>query len=282
MEAWMTQGHDPGNVVAADTEARWGAGGLLSNARDMLLFLRANLQPMGSPLGEAMMLARKPRRPSGQTGNDIGLAWQTFRAGERSVVWHGGRRAGFMAQVGFDPERHLAAVVLTNTEAFTDSDLTTALLLMAPPPEAWEARSDPATLPTYVGEYRRSSGGSFYIRLEDEGWLTYQPTGKARTRLYPRSDRTFYMLRGPWSVTFHEDRGGEVTGMTMTVDEREPAQQGMERSLRRVSADVPPPDLVATGFMSSVSFPWALALKIAGVGVALLVVAGLATRFRKS
>lgn len=251
MDAWMTRGHEPGGVVSADTEARWGSAGILSTAHDMLLWVDANLRPPEGTLGQAMRLAHRPRIPGGEGGSEVGLGWQTLRVGDRAVVWHGGRRAGYMARIGFDPQRRIGTVLLTNTEAFTDSDLASALLLMAPVPEAWQARedprTDPATLQEYAGEYRGSSGGSFYIRLEDEGWLTYQPSGKARTRLYPRSASAFYMLRGPWTLSFRKDDAGEVAEMTMVVDEREPAQEGVERTLRKVSVDTPPPEVIAAG-----------------------------------
>jgi uncharacterized membrane protein len=53
------------------------------------------------------------------------------------------------------------------------------------------------------------------------------------------------MLQGPWSFTFRTDEGGNTVEMVMAVDEREPAQQTLQRTARRVGSDTPPAAVVA-------------------------------------
>lgn len=62
------------------------------------------------------------------------------------------------------------------------------------------------------------------MRLEDEGFLTYQPREKVRARLYATSNSTFYLLRAAWSFTF---RAG-------TSDRRNPRGGSMKDGLRKV------------------------------------------------
>lgn len=85
--------------------------------------------------------------------------------------------------------------------------------------------------------------GRYFIRLEDEGYLTYQARGVVRTRLYAESDSTFYMLRGPYTVTF--SRQGDDVRMVVRVDERKPHLAGRSRRAWKVGEGTPLPAVVA-------------------------------------
>jgi hypothetical protein len=96
-----------------------------------------------------------------------------------------------------------------------------------------------------VGTYKATAGSAeYYVRLEKEGWLTYQPRGQVRARMYAKPDSSFYLLRGPWSFTFRTGQGGGMT-MAMSVDEREPGQTSMTREARRIEERTPPPAVAA-------------------------------------
>lgn len=287
MAEWMTLGHEPGDVVPIESDALRGAGGIFSNARDMLTYLEANVGLPRTDLERAMRVAHEPRATTepDRPGGEIGLAWQTLPAGDRSIVWHGGRHAGYMGFVGFDPERRVGLVLLANTEAFGISGFGLSVLMTPRPPPEWRgAPVDRSTLREYAGEYRGASGGSLYVRFEDEGWLTYQPRGNARTRLYPRSDSSFYMMRGPWTLTFRRDGARQVVGMHMVIDEREPtpSRRGMERTVDRVGDESPPPRAVAAGDVwSSFTMPWRPALAIVVGALLVLALMVLAGRIRR-
>ncbi len=278
---WLTVGHEPGDVVPVETDARRGAGGLYSNVRDMLLYLEANIGLPRTELERAMRMAQRARVPTDEGGVDVGLGWRTVTMAGRHVIMHGGRHNGFMAWICFDPERRIGTVLLTNTEAFGDG-LGTDLVFLSPPPAEWQAEVDTALLRDYAGKYEGASGQAFYVRLEKEGFLTYQPSGKARARMYAKSDSSFYLLRGPWSFAFHRDDAGDVAAMTMAVDRREPTAQGTTQTARRVGTNVPTPRAVAEGdSWSAWTFPWTLALELAAGVMALFALLALVRRLRR-
>lgn len=282
MAARMTPSSASDDAASANADARRGAGGILSNAEDMLTYLEANVGPPETALERAMRMAHRARMPTSDRGAEIGLAWRTHTVGERSIVSHSGRRAGHRAFIAFDPERRIGVVLLANSVAFTDiGDFGTSILMTPRPPPEWNADVDPATHREYAGEYRGDSGGSVHVRWEDEGWLTYQPPGNARTRLHPRSDSSFYMLRGPWTLTFRRDEAGEVMEMHMAVDERASAARGFERTVDKVGDESPPPRAVAAGNVwSSFTFPWKPALGIVVAVLLALAVVALAGRLK--
>lgn len=270
-------GHRNGEPVRYRTpwEIMDGAGGLYSTAGDLLKFADALVGPAVTDVERAVQLAAEVRVPAGEEGAGQGLGWGTsVYPGEQPVIGHGGGTTGFSARLLVMPATGTATVLLLNQYGFAD-DIAISLLYFDPPPAEWSrvpvARG---TLAGYAGTYERADGStSYYVRLEEEGWLTYQPQGAVRARLYARSDSSFYLLRGPWSLTFASGGQGDVT-LHMAVDEREPAQQGrVELSIRKVSSEAPPPRAVAgnAGFGASWGMGiWAL-VGIAGVvGVALV------------
>lgn len=277
---WMTRGHRSSGVVPyqIDTEARWGAGGLRSNVPDLLKYVRANVAPPETAPQRAMRTAQEGRASMGEGGAEVGLAWQIVTVSGRRLVTHSGRAGGFRGQIAFDPAAGIGTVVLTNTEAFTDN-VGPALLLFGLPPTDWGRAAPSLELTEYVGEYKESSGQSVYVRLDDEGYLTYQAPGNVRARMYARSDSSFYLLRAPSTLTFWDNGTGHVVGMRMEMDERRPLGQGRERTLEKFGDATPPPRGVAAGDLaSSLSFPWKVALETVLVAVILLVGAATAGR----
>jgi hypothetical protein len=85
--------------------------------------------------------------------------------------------------------------------------------------------------------------GRAFIRLEDEGYLTYQTRRAVRTRLYAESDTSFYMLRAPYTVAF--SRSGDDVRMIVRVDERRPYARATSWRAWKVGDDTPPPAVVA-------------------------------------
>jgi len=193
------------------------------------------------------------------------------------VIGHGGGTTGFSARLLVMPATGTATVLLLNQHGF-DDDIATSLLYFDPPPAEWDpvpvARG---ILAGYAGTYERVDGStSYYVRLEEDGWLTYQPPGAVRARLYARSDSSFYLLRGPWSFAFARSGHGDVT-LHMAVDEREPAHAGRVRlSARRASSETPTPRVGARNAGFGAGWgpgTWAL-IGIAGVvGLALITAA---------
>ena len=107
-----------------------GAGGLRSSVRDLLVLLRAHLEPSSTPLEPAVRLVMEPRarisRPL-----EVGLGWHILdRKGGARWWWHNGGTGGFRSFVGFDPAAHRAVAVLANDPRSVDP---LGKLLLEPP-----------------------------------------------------------------------------------------------------------------------------------------------------
>jgi serine-type D-Ala-D-Ala carboxypeptidase/endopeptidase len=233
---WMAQGHRFGVAVPhwSVTEAMEGAGGLRSDAGDMLKYLDALTGPPETNVQHALQKALAVRLPlDGGVGQALAWRVRSFTDGT-TVAEHGGSTGGFQARLAFVAERGIGTIVLANENSFRDA-LALDLLLQDPPPAGWErVRVRHDVLAGYAGDYHEVSGyGTFRVRLEDGGYLSLQQGGQVRARLYPTSDTTFHLLRHPWSVTFRPEPG-RMAAVILEVDERRAAEQGRVRSARRI------------------------------------------------
>jgi len=240
MERWMVRGHGADGVVPYwfATAAAEGAGGLRSNAEDMLAFLAANVGPPETGLEAAMRAAHEPQRPMGGEGSGVGLAWRSYTLNGRPLVWHGGATGGFRTVVVFDPERRVGAVVLTNSMGFGDI-LGTDLVVHDPPPAIPEIAVDLEGIIPYTGEYRAENGQPIYIGVDDDGYLTAQVPNEVRFRLYAESDSSFFAKREEWHVTFHSDPDGGVADLALEVGGREVPR------FQRADDEIPLPAVLA-------------------------------------
>jgi serine-type D-Ala-D-Ala carboxypeptidase/endopeptidase len=234
------------------TEAMQGATGLRSTAEDLLRFLDANAGEPATPLERAIRMAHDVRVERGESDEEegYGFSWRTYGSTRgSSLIGHGGGTDGVTAQIWFDAERGVGTVLLAHTTGFRDR-IARSLLLIEPHPTWEEARVDQATLERYAGTYRMTGRwlaipyrGRAFIRLEDEGYLTYQTRRAVRARLYAESDSSFYMLRAPYTVAFRTT--GDATGMVVRVDERRPFARATSWRAWKVGDATPQPAVVA-------------------------------------
>jgi serine-type D-Ala-D-Ala carboxypeptidase/endopeptidase len=236
---WMVRGHGGDRVVPYwfATEAVDAAGGLRSNAPDLLTYLDANLGPPTTPLERAMRTAHEPRRAVGEGADSIGLACSIAEVGGRTIVSHTGSTGGFRTQLAFDPERRLGVVVLANSRAFAD-ELFRDLLLMTPLADRPHVVLERQTLAEFAGEYVSSGGLPLYIRLDENGHLTGQAPNQIRFRLYAASDSSFYARRVPFEMKFRRGADGAVEQLVLGVG-------GRTNRFVRTGDDVPPPAIAA-------------------------------------
>jgi CubicO group peptidase (beta-lactamase class C family) len=142
----MAKGHNrQGDIVPYwDLPTLAGAGAYRSNLDDLMRFLAANLRATDSDLERSIRATHKVQRTvSDTTANRIGIhamgmGWQIRSRGDARIVWKDGGTAGFQTFIGFDPERRIGVVVLSNTAIEVD-DIGFHLLdpgspLGAPPP----------------------------------------------------------------------------------------------------------------------------------------------------
>jgi CubicO group peptidase (beta-lactamase class C family) len=142
----MVKGHDKqGEIVPYwDLPTLAGAGAFRSNLDDLMRFLAASLRAPKTELERSIRATHTAQRTvTDTTANRIGISamgigWQIRSRGGSSVVWKDGGTAGFQTFIGFDPERRIGVVVLSNTNIEVD-DIGFHLLdpsspLGAPPP----------------------------------------------------------------------------------------------------------------------------------------------------
>ncbi len=237
LSEWMATGHDGSGqpVPHWNVLTLAGAGGLRSNAEDMLKYVSAHLVPPDSDLGRAFRATHEERVRVDDDASR-GLGWFIRDLGLRRAFLHGGGTAGFSTMVAFDPDLGVGMVFLANTGDF-DDDIGLDLLRRGAPLDLGDVDVPEATLERYVGRYQLG-GSAMVIRLEDEGWLTMQAPGNVRFRLYAESDTSFYVRRTPWRFAFQADAHGEVTGVVADLE-------GDEARARKAGDDTPDPRVVA-------------------------------------
>ncbi|HYR10595.1 MAG TPA: serine hydrolase [Longimicrobium sp.] len=229
LAAWLAKGLHPSGRQAPywdASEAIAGAGGLRSNVDDMLLYLRAQLDPPDNDVGRAIRQAQQVQHTFAN-GAAFGLNWSIRSADGRTIVSHGGGTGGFNTLIAFDPQRRTGVVMLTNTGGFED-DIAMDFILRGAPPSLPEVPVSREVLARYAGEYELVPGRTAYMKLEDDGTMTVRTPGNVRFRMYADSDSTFFLKRTPLRMRFTRDASGAVTGVVMNTS-------GTERPARRVS-----------------------------------------------
>jgi serine-type D-Ala-D-Ala carboxypeptidase/endopeptidase len=245
----MARGHRRGEAVPFwyATEALQGAGAAVSTPEDLLAFLAANVRPPRSDLERALHVSQEVRVPDGGRGAGWGFSWRTGVFPDGALIrGHGGRFGGFMSRIAFDPDRRIGVVVLAN-EVHFDEDLETLLLYLDPPPAEWaEVGVDADVLARHEGTYDEGGGtGRSFVRLEEEGYLTWQADGAPRMRLYATSDSTFFALRRPLTFTVRPDLGDGGAALVIADDARSRGPERTTRIARKVGGETPPPAQVA-------------------------------------
>jgi CubicO group peptidase (beta-lactamase class C family) len=105
----VARGYDEHGVpVVHRPEALGAAGGLRSSLRDMLSYVRWQMD-------ETDEVVRLSHRPTARDGSyAAGLNWQMIDADGRRLIWQDGALPGFSALCLVQPELRLGLVVLTN------------------------------------------------------------------------------------------------------------------------------------------------------------------------
>jgi serine-type D-Ala-D-Ala carboxypeptidase/endopeptidase len=183
---------------------------------DMMKYLRAHVGTPRTSLERAMRAAYVERAPLSATAA-IGLGWQLGKVEGRTLVIHGGGTGGFSTYIGFDPDKRVGFVMLTNTASFRD-DVGSDFLRRGPPLAIPEVKLSRTELQRYVGTYEVSAGREMVVKLEPEGTLTIQVPGNVRFRMYAEADGKFFLKRTPWRFSFTRNAAGAVTGLEADME----------------------------------------------------------------
>ncbi len=223
MRERLTPGHHDGKEVPNwDDDALAGAGGIHSDVEDMLKFLVANMFPEKSALGKEMATTHAIRISAGTwrtTGTPpalgVGLNWHVLTGSVDTIVWHNGGSGGYRSFIGFNAQRHVGVVVLSNATTGIDDigfhllderlPLQVQHMAIALPAEALEA---------FVGEYQFAPTFSLVVTREGDQLLA-QGTSQPRVPIFPESQTDFFYKVVDAQISFAKDATGRVTGLVM-------------------------------------------------------------------
>jgi D-alanyl-D-alanine-carboxypeptidase/D-alanyl-D-alanine-endopeptidase len=231
MKRRLAPGH---NVVDLRTVDGWdfgapfeAAGAIRSTANDLLKFLAANMGLRKTALEPAMQAMLSVRRPTGIPDLQIALAWHIWTANGKEVIWHNGATGGYRAFIGFDPNRQVGVVALSNTRSNEGADdigrhlLDEQVPLWVPPKEPDVVQLDPKDADGYPGTYQLAPGASIAVAREGDHWYaqksgfssTAGSMGYGKVEIFPQSQKEFFVKGVDVHLTFETDgpgRAGEL------------------------------------------------------------------------
>ncbi|MEL6440371.1 MAG: serine hydrolase [Cyanobacteria bacterium J06621_8] len=218
LQSRLITGHDwTGNAVKNwDISTLAGAGALRSTANDMLKFLAANLELRESILSSAMEQTHLLQNSTDIPDVEIGLGWHVFKKYGTEILWHNGGTGGYRSFIGFDKNKSLGVVVLSNSTNDID-DIGLHLLeeqyplaQLEPTKERTAIELDPEIFEAYVGEYDFAPDIVMTITKEEEAFYA-QLTGQPRFEIFPESETEFFLKVVDAQLTFVKDEQEHVT-----------------------------------------------------------------------
>ncbi|MFT7633819.1 MAG: D-alanyl-D-alanine-carboxypeptidase/D-alanyl-D-alanine-endopeptidase [Mariniblastus sp.] len=176
---------------AWDFDAMAGAGAIRSTTRDMIKFMKMNINPPTGDVGQAINLAwekqltKKTGRPA------MGLGWHF--SGDDSTRWHNGRTGGYQSMMLVNRKLKAGVVLLSNT-AGSDIDglaesIFQAVVGMNPKPKKFNkaVSVDQKVLDRLAGKYELAPQVIIEV-VANKGRLTVKLTGQTFLKVVPESD----------------------------------------------------------------------------------------------
>jgi len=231
MQAWMAKGHDQhGNVVPLwDLPTFAGAGALRSDITDMLSFLAANTGSTESQLERSMRDSHAVREGINKR-LAVALNWHVQNVGDETVLWHNGGTAGFRAFIGFDPDKGVGAVVLTNSAHGADDIgfhlINHGMPLAEDQVERIEVKVARDILDTYVGEYEFTPDFSVVVTRRWRA-LFVQATGQEKFPVFAESETKFFYRVVNAQISFVADDSGAIVSLILH-------QNGLDQPARKL------------------------------------------------
>jgi CubicO group peptidase (beta-lactamase class C family) len=228
MQAHLAVGHDQGGAAVEnwDLPTLAGAGALRSTANDMLKFLAANMGLRKTELLPAMQQTQVVRRSTGTPDLSIGLGWHIFSKYGTEIVWHNGGTGGYHSFIGFDRNRRLGVVVLSNSNNDIDDiglhllESKYELAKYAPPKEHKAIKLDPKIFDAYVGEYELTP--NLIITITRAGDKFYaEATGQGQAELFAESETDFFLTSIDAQLAFVKDAQGQVVRLILHQNGRD-------------------------------------------------------------
>ncbi len=198
LRADLAQAHDGDGAAVKpwDLNVLAGAGGIRSDAFDMLAYSAAQLALVDTPLKKAIALSHERRVDSGNGDGAVALAWHILPDGK--TIMHNGQTGGYHAIVALRPDLKLGVVVLAST-AWQGVDLVGYGLLSmlqgrrpGPLPYRHMAKLSPEALDRFVGNFEMTGVPAVMKIRRDGERLFAQLTGQPEVRVYPASEKELF------------------------------------------------------------------------------------------
>ena len=218
-EMRFATGHDPHRMPVPPwhLDALAGAGGLRSTAFDMAKYLKAAVDPAGSPLGAAVKLAQTPIAEGPVPSLRIAMGWHVTQRGATTHLWHNGRTGGHASMIVVDPARREGVAVLSNASISVDDlavhilDATVALIPV--PRQRTVSSVDLAVFDRLAGRYELASNFALTIYREGDRFFA-QATRQDKVEIFPESEYEYFSRTVDAQISFVRD-GGKVTGIVL-------------------------------------------------------------------
>ena len=222
MQARFATGHNQlGQPVKNwDIPTLAGAGALRSTANDLLKFLATNLDFSKSNLSPAIQRTHVVEHDTNSSDLKIGLGWHILKKYGKEIIWHNGGTGGYHSFIGFDKNKRLGVVVLSNSVNDID-DIGLHLLepkfelaKRTPPKEHKPIVLDPKIYDAYIGQYQLAPNFLLTISKEQDK-LYAQATDQARLELFAESETEFFIKEVDAQITFVKNQKGQVTHLIL-------------------------------------------------------------------
>ncbi len=200
--------------VPWDFPALSGAGSIESSARDMLIYLEANINAPAGPLGRAMSFAQRPRAPEDE--DDVtGLGWDNTIHVQPGWVYKAGGDSGYTSDISFNRRLRFGFVILAN---IADQDVDQMASHIAFPataaaPIQWKlVKKEPSP---YSGTYFIASNfGHVALSIFKYKGALYLKTAESAPEKLPELRNGRYAWQSEdATVTFDKNARGVVTGL---------------------------------------------------------------------
>ena len=125
----LAKGHNGGEVPNWTFDVLVGAGGILSSAHDMALFLNAQFKSNDEVLTQAFSKTRTVSKVDIYEHTNIGLGWFIVdQSSGENIIYHDGNTNGYWSFAGFLEDGSKAVVVLSNSGTENINDIGFHLL----------------------------------------------------------------------------------------------------------------------------------------------------------
>lgn len=227
MKKNLAQGYSEGVAVENwDLPVLAGAGGIRSDAVDMVKYIRANMGQTKSSLYPAMQLAQTNTRAADAIPQ-VGLGWHISRVNGVEVIMHSGGTGGYRSFAGFQKNGRKGVVVLTNSAIGVDDIGLHLLNTNVPitdgkPPVVQETEIpvDATVLEKYIGRYELAPGFILTVTRQEQQ-LYAQATGQDKFPVFAKAQNIFFYRVVAAQLTFNQNAAGTIESVTLHQGGRE-------------------------------------------------------------